>query len=110
MAVGLGIFVAGMLTGGQRSTWLLGVAVSILAVVVVELCLREHFAGFRSHTLLLAVLPVAILNGLAVLVLGNGWTGAPVLAAGLALAGALAWRLQRRFRAARERAQQASEV
>ena len=64
--VGLAIFVAGVLTDGSRGAWLLSVGVLVLAVVVVELCLREHFAGFRSHTLLLAMLPVAVLDGLLV--------------------------------------------
>jgi hypothetical protein len=104
MAAGLAIFVAGVLSDGRRESWLLSVAVLMLVVVVVELCLREHFGGFRSHTLLLAVLPVAILNGLAVVAAGDGWTGPPVLAADVALAGALAWLLQRGFRAAHERA------
>jgi hypothetical protein len=108
MAAGLAIFVAGMLSGGHRARWLLSVAVAMLVVVVGELCVREHLAGFRSHTLLLAVLPVAILNGLAVVVAGDGWAGPPVLLADLALAGALAWWLQTRYRLARERARAAA--
>jgi hypothetical protein len=108
MAAGLAIFVAGMLSDGQRARWLLGVAVAMLVVVVGELCVREHLAGFRSHTLLLAMLPVAILNGLAVVVAGDGWTGPPVLLADLALAGALTWLLQTRYRVAREQARAAS--
>ncbi|MDX6677958.1 MAG: hypothetical protein QOE31_2010 [Solirubrobacteraceae bacterium] len=104
MAVGLAIFVAGVLSDGRRGTWLLSVGVLVLAVVVVELCLREHFAGFRSHTLLLAVLPVAVLDGLMVRAFGETLRGPLVLAAALALAAALGWWLQTRFRAAHERA------
>jgi hypothetical protein len=104
MSVGLAIFVAGMLSGGPRGTWLLGVGVCVLAVVVVELCLREHFAGFRSHTLLLAVLPVAVLDGVMVRAFGDALRGPLVLAAALALAAALGWWLQTRFHAAHERA------
>jgi hypothetical protein len=104
MAVGLAIFVAGVLGDGRRGTWLLSVGVLVLAVVVVELCLREHFAGFRSHTLLLAVLPVAVLDGLMVRAFGETLRGPLVLAAALALAAALGWWLQTRFRAAHERA------
>ena len=101
MAAGIAIFVAGMLTEGSRATWLLTVAVLLLVVVVGELCLREHFGGFRSHTLLLSVLPVAVLNGLAVLVFGDAVRGPPVLVVDVALAGGLAWLLTRRFRRAR---------
>ena len=110
MAVGIAIFVAGMLSDGRRATSLVTIAVLLLVVVVGELCLREHFAGFRSHTLLLSVLPVAILNGLAVLVLGDAVRGPPVLVLDVALAGALAWLLIRRFRSAHERAAGAAEV
>jgi len=104
IAVGLAIFVAGMLSDGRRATWLLSIAVLLLVVVVGDLCLREHFAGFRSHTLLLAVLPVAILNGLAVAAFGDALRGPPVLLVDLALGGALAWLLRKRFVAAHERA------
>ena len=109
MAVGLAIFVAGLLGDGRDATWLLGVGVLVLAVVVVELCLREHFAGFRSHTLLLAVLPVAVLDGVLVLALGDTLRGPVVLVVALALAGGLAWLLHRRFNLAHERATLAAQ-
>jgi hypothetical protein len=110
MAAGLAIFVAGLLGDGRRATWLLTIAVVVLAVVVVELCLREHFAGYRSHTLLLTVLPVAVLDGAIVRLLGATLRGPLVLATALALAGALGWWLQARFRAARERAAATSQA
>jgi hypothetical protein len=104
MAAGLAILLAGMLGDGRRAAWLLSVAVVLLAVVVVELCLREHFAGYRSHTLLLAVLPVAVLDGGMVRLLGDTLRGPLVLAAAIALVGAIGWWLRARFRAAHERA------
>ena len=110
MAAGLAIFVAGLLGDGRRATWLLSVAVVVLAVVVVELCLREHFAGFRSHTLLLAVLPVAILDGVLVVVFGDMLRGPFVVVIAFALAGALGWWLQTRFRVAHERAKATPQV
>jgi hypothetical protein len=110
MAAGIAIFVAGMLSDGSRGTSLLTIAVLMLVVVVGELCLREHFAGFRSHTLLLSVLPVAILNGLVVLVFGDAVRGPPVLVVDVALVGALAWLLTQRFRRAHERAVGPAEV
>jgi hypothetical protein len=110
MAAGLAIFVAGMLGDGRRATWLLSVAVLLLAVVVIELCLREHFAGYRSHTLLLAVAPVAILDGAMVRVLGDTLRGPLVLLAALALAAALGRWLQARFRAAHDRATDTARV
>ena len=110
MAAGIAIFGTGLLSDGRRATWLLTIAVLMLVVVVGELCLRDHFAGFRSHTLLLSVLPVAILNGLAVAVFGDAVRGPPVLVLDLALAGGLAWLLTRRFRSAHERAADSAQV
>lgn len=110
MAAGAAIFVAGLLTDGPRASRLLTIAVLLLAVAVGELCLREHIGGFRSHTLLLSVLPVAILNGLAVVAFGDAVRGPPVLLADVVLAGAVAWRLNRRFRAAHERATRETQV
>ena len=110
MAVGAAIFGAGLLTDGANASRLLTISVALLVIAVGELCLREHFGGFRSHTLLLAVLPVAILNGLAVLAFGDAVRGPPVLLLDLALAGALAWLLQRRFARAHDRAVQSTQV
>lgn len=77
--------------------------VGVLVVVVAELCLREHFAGFRSHSILLGLLPVTIVHLAIVYAGGTSWRGPPALAVDLALAGALAWWLQRRFVHARAR-------
>ncbi|MEY2515541.1 MAG: hypothetical protein QOJ89_2899 [bacterium] len=110
MAVGLAIFVAGVLSHGRRGMWLLAVGVVVLAVVVVELCLREHFAGYRSHTLLLAVLPVAVLDGVMVRAFGDVLRGPLVLVAALGLAAALGWWLRTRFAAAHERATATPQV
>lgn len=101
IAIGLAIFAAGFATAAPA---LLASAVLMLAVVVGELCLREHFAGYRSHSLLLGLLPVAAVHLGATYLLELHWRGAVALAVDLALAGALALWLQRRFVAARERA------
>ena len=100
MGVGLVLFLIGF--AGAPALLLTGVAV--LVVVVAELCLREHFAGFRSHSILLAMLPVTTIH-LGVVVLADvTWRGPLALAVDLAIAGALAWWLQGRFRDAQGRA------
>jgi hypothetical protein len=104
MAVGLVLFLAGFVAGGARGAWLLAIGVVVLCVVVAELCLREHFAGFRSHSLLLGLLPVTIVHMGIVLLVSSDWRGPLVLVVDLALAGGLAWWLQGRFRLAQERA------
>lgn len=100
MAVGLVLFGLGFF-GSAPALFLAGLVV--LVVVVAELCLREHFSGFRSHSILLGLLPVTVVH-LGVVYLGSvTWRGPPALAIDLAIAGALAWWLQRRFVAARAR-------
>ncbi|HUR84334.1 MAG TPA: hypothetical protein VMY78_03245 [Solirubrobacteraceae bacterium] len=104
MAVGIGLFLAGFASGGSRGAWLLTIGVGVLAVVTLELCLREHFAGFRSHSLLLGLLPVTVVHMLIVLLVSGDWRGPLVLVADLAIAGGLAWWLHGRFRVAQDRA------
>jgi hypothetical protein len=107
MAAGIAIFAWGFLSAGERSLWLMSVAALLLAVVVGELCLREHFAGFRSHTLLLAALPVTAVHAGVFFAISDAWSGPLALATDLALGCALAWLLHRRFRAAHELARKA---
>jgi hypothetical protein len=108
MGVGIVLFLAGAASGGARGARVVGVGVVVLAVAVAELCLREHFSGFRSHSLLLGLLPVTALHMLVVLLVTSDWHGPLSLAVDLAVAAALAWWLQGRFRAAQERARRRS--
>ena len=99
MGVGLVLFALGF--AGSPAVLLAGVGV--LVVAVAELCLREHFAGFRSHSILLGMLPVTSVH-LGVVVVGDvTWRGPLALAVDLVIAGALAWWLQQRFRVAQGR-------
>jgi hypothetical protein len=101
MAVGLVLFVLGFLSS---ATALFIAGMGVLVVVVAELCLREHFSGFRSHSILLGLLPVTAVH-LGVVYAGAAtWRGPVALAIDLAAAGALAWWLQRRFVAEQARA------
>lgn len=97
MAVGLALFALGFAAGTGA---LVLAGIGVLVVVVVELCLREHLAGFRSHSILLGLLPVTALHLGVVYAGAVTWRGPLALALDLALAGALAWWLQRRFVAA----------
>ena len=51
---GLVLFVAGVLTHGSRGRLLLGFGLTLVSIASLELSIREHFAGYRSHTTLLA--------------------------------------------------------
>jgi hypothetical protein len=58
--------------GGTRRGVLLGFGFVLVAVAALEVALREHLAGYRSHSALLAlagamaiVVPIALLTGMA---------------------------------------------
>ncbi|MDQ3677877.1 MAG: hypothetical protein M3401_13950 [Actinomycetota bacterium] len=105
---GMVIFFLGLFATPDRSPELLGTGAIVLAVVVGEMCLREHFAGFRSHSILLALLPVTVLHTFVVYAITPSWTGPVALVVDLALAGALAWFLHGRFRSAHAAARSVS--
>jgi hypothetical protein len=110
MGVGIVLFLAGFASGGARGAWLLAIGIVVLTVAVAELCLREHFAGFRPHSLLLGLLPVVAVHMLVVLVVTSEWRGPLVLVVDLALGGGLAWWLQGRFRLAQAQARSRSRA
>jgi hypothetical protein len=94
---GLVLIVAGVLSDGSRSRLLLGCGIALAALAGLELSVREHFSGFRSHSTLLAAV-VAILAATALLVL----TALPqLLLLGIAIAvfGAVFVALRSAFRA-----------
>jgi hypothetical protein len=98
------MFAISFVGSGGGSPYLLAIGVLVLAVVVSELCLREHFAGFRSHSILLGLLLVTAVHMAVFYAVTHDWRGPVALAVDLAVAGALAYWLQRRFRAAQARA------
>ena len=102
--IGMGVGLVLFLIGFSGAPALLLVGVGVLVVVVAELCLREHFAGFRSHSILLAMLPVTVVHLGLVVLADVAWRGPLALAVDLAIAGALAWWLMQRFRVAQSRA------
>jgi hypothetical protein len=53
---GLILIVVGFFAGGDRRGLLLVVGFALVSISAVELSIREHFAGFRSHTTLLAAM------------------------------------------------------
>jgi hypothetical protein len=70
------LIVAGLVTDGPRRGALLGGGIALASLAGLELSVREHLAGFRSHSALLAgaaavlvVLPLYLATGLPQLVL-----------------------------------------
>lgn len=74
---------------------MIGVGLVLGSLAGLELSVREHFAGYRSHTLLLTV---AAGVGTLALLLVIGLTPIAGLAIGLAVAGFTALLLVRAFR------------
>jgi hypothetical protein len=107
LVVGLVIFVVGFVNGGDRGAVLIGTGALMLTVVVAEMCLREHFAGFRSHSLLLAILPVASVHTFVFAVVTDAWRGPLALFVDLSVFAGLAVWLHGRYRAAHARARSA---
>src|SRR5688572_24889082 len=52
--VALVMLVAGFFSSGSRGPILLGTGLALGSLAGLELSIREHFAGYRSHTMLLA--------------------------------------------------------
>src|SRR5438552_18883572 len=69
----------GFLSNGDRRGVLIGVGLVLASLAGGELALREHFAGFRSHTTLLAGV-AGFLSGALATVLGVSKIAVPVIA------------------------------
>jgi hypothetical protein len=52
--LGIGLFGASFFVGGQRSVVMLTAGLALGSLAGLELSIREHFAGYRSHTTILA--------------------------------------------------------
>ena len=55
------------LRGVESNGALLGAAIAAVVIGTVEVTLREHLSGFRSHTLMLSVLPAIVFHSAVVL-------------------------------------------
>jgi hypothetical protein len=64
---GIVALVAGFVTGGTRGRTLVLVGLTLGALGGLELAIREHFAGYRSHTTLLAGAAAIAVVGLLVI-------------------------------------------
>ena len=59
------LLVAGFVVRGHRGTLMIGAGLVLGTLAGLELSIREHFAGYRSHTFLLSgAVAVAVLAGL----------------------------------------------
>jgi CHASE2 domain-containing sensor protein len=91
--VGLVLLVAGFVSGGVSGTLMIAVGIALAALGGLELAVREHFAGYRSHSgllaLAIAVATAAAVSGLAVLAFGSVLPVIPVAVGAVAFVPAL---------------------
>jgi hypothetical protein len=97
IVVGLVMLIAGFIVQGPRGVLMIGTGAVLCSLGGLELSIREHFAGYRSHTFLLA-------GAAAVVVLAALFYFAPGLLPAVRIATAgfafalVAWVLMRAFR------------
>lgn len=103
IAVGLAIVVVGFVRGPQSGGLQIVVGIGLCTIGVAELALREHLSGYRSHTLLLAFLPVVVLQGTITIATGDRQLARWAIVPDVILFCVLALWLRRRFLRARER-------
>lgn len=84
---GLILLVVGFFSTGDRRLTLLVVGFALVAISAIELAIREHFAGFRSHTTLLAA--ATVIFPLVPLTVVFSIPRIPMLVAGAALFGVM---------------------
>ena len=66
--LGIILLVAGFVIGGSQGVVMIAAGVVLCSIAGLELAIREHFGGYRSHTFLLSgAVAVAILAGVAFL-------------------------------------------
>ena len=85
--LGIGLMVWGLVTWSGGGTLRFGAGLAVTSLAGLELSLREHLAGFRSHTTLLAGVIAFVVVTALVLGFGHTRLWAVGLAAALAFAG-----------------------
>jgi hypothetical protein len=76
----------------------------ICALGVLEFTAREHFTGYRSHAMLLALFPAVVLEFVLAAIFGSGPSHRGVLiGAVVPVYAAVAWFLRQRYRLAHQR-------
>lgn len=104
--IGIVMVAIGFVMGGDGSAaGLIGGGSMILAVAIGEMCLREHFAGFKSHSTLLAALPVVAITGLVYFLITDSFRGPIVLFVDATVFGFLFLLLHQKFRSTEAQAQ-----
>jgi hypothetical protein len=102
--IGVGLLVVGLVRGPSGAGGsALKLGVGFCAVATIELTLREHVRGFRSHTLFISLLVAGVVHIAGALIGGSDFARSPaLLAADAAAFGTTAAILMRVFRSSRK--------
>lgn len=93
---GIVLLIAGFIVGGSRGVVMIAAGAVLCSIAGLELAIREHFGGYRSHTFLLSgAVGVAVVAALYFLT-PDLWLPF-ALAIAVAAFGATAWLLTRAF-------------
>jgi len=82
--LGIILLVVGLIIGGDQGGLAIGVGIGLAALGGLELAIREHFAGFRSHSSLLAGVPA--IAALALLFYAGPDSLEPIMMVGIGVA------------------------
>ena len=93
----LALIIAGVLTDGGRRGALLACGFALVSLAGLELAIREHFAGYRSHSTLLGAACAIAVD--APLFLLTGLPQGVLLVIGVGVFALVLTRLRRAFRA-----------
>jgi Flp pilus assembly protein TadB len=89
-----------LFVGGGTPALVAGILVMLLGVL--EFTTREHFSGYRSHTVLLSAIPSVLVAVLAVTLSGEHSGDAPLLATAIPVFLLVFFPLRKRFKTARQ--------
>src|SRR4051812_12271150 len=94
--LGLVLVLVGFFGGGDRKGALLGCGFALVSLAGLELALREHFSGFRSHSLLLSGAAAVLVD--APLFFFTGLRQEALLGIGIVVFALAFWSLRGAFR------------
>jgi hypothetical protein len=77
--VALVLLIAGFFKAGTQGVTLIGAGVALASLAGLELSIREHFAGYKSHTTVLAGFVTVIVAAVGFFLLPSGWSQAVAL-------------------------------
>jgi hypothetical protein len=87
------LFVAGLVIGGERGQIMLTGALALGSLAGLELSIREHFAGYRSHSTLIAAVFAFVSMAITFFAAGKGDAARALLlpVAGIVFMGSFWW-------------------